>query len=687
MPRAPDPRRRTRRRPARVWPAALRAVVPAAYGAALLSRLYAPDGARHPAVLVLLAAFIGYFGWRIHALVARSEASDLERVEVGLLAVLGLATGVQYLGVPGTWAVSLYGLLLVVLSAGVTLPGILALPLGAVTLWETPETWLTGLAHLELLALASGVIASAGRRKRARLQATVEKYRLDTGHLRERADAAEGPAVGDLAHLDEVLYSYLDEVKRNANAHSAVLAVLSQAGRLYVREIVSDSHSLHEPAAMRLEETAFAWILKNQKPLTVARLRDPAGRLGYYRGRGEARSFVGVPLSRGGRVEGVLGLDSLAEGAFQDADLSMLKVASHQILTILDQIQTLEQARRTNKDLRILNDFSKSAARCGEGSELVELLLASLRERFHPDFSAVVLADPEGTLQFSRVGEQAWKDLEGQQFSEDDGLAGWVLHGGQYLHYDEGRSKVRRPLFAAAVEHPELQSIMLHPLVSHDHKLGVLCVGSREPHHFEPAGVVFCEMLAQVASQGLLQIRNLRELRALATSDALTGLANRRVLFERLASEVARSHRYEHGLALIVLDVDHFKQVNDRHGHPAGDEVLRCVARSLAGLARETDLVARHGGEEFAVVLPNTAEEGARALAERARSGLEALEVRWEKKLLPVRASFGVAALEAEGAGVDNLVSRADQALYAAKETGRNRVVAYSEIREYVSWK
>jgi diguanylate cyclase (GGDEF)-like protein len=153
-----------------------------------------------------------------------------------------------------------------------------------------------------------------------------------------------------------------------------------------------------------------------------------------------------------------------------------------------------------------------------------------------------------------------------------------------------------------------------------------------------------------------------------ARIDALTGLANRRALEEILAAEISRAQRFEHQLAVVLLDLDRFKEINDSFGHAAGDLMLRTVSRLLTSLARQGDTVARWGGEEFVVVLPETDLEGARRFAERLRRTIEANPVGEMK----TSASCGVATMLPEDS-VDPLLGAADQALYQAKSNGRNR--------------
>jgi two-component system, cell cycle response regulator len=173
---------------------------------------------------------------------------------------------------------------------------------------------------------------------------------------------------------------------------------------------------------------------------------------------------------------------------------------------------------------------------------------------------------------------------------------------------------------------------------------------------------------------GPLQMTALYEdARRLASTDALTGLLNRRALLDALERERARSERHKYPFSLLLLDIDHFKLVNDTHGHAAGDAVLAGVARALETVARRSDFVARWGGEEFVVALPQTSEAGARVAAERVRRGIaQGTYAIGGGELLRVTASIGVASAEARWKP-DAVLAAADAAMYSAKANGRNR--------------
>ncbi len=164
------------------------------------------------------------------------------------------------------------------------------------------------------------------------------------------------------------------------------------------------------------------------------------------------------------------------------------------------------------------------------------------------------------------------------------------------------------------------------------------------------------------------------ELERLATTDSLTGLANRRRLFDCLEQEVYRAQRYGTALSLVMFDIDHFKRINDSWGHATGDWVLRRIARETHQLLRKTDQAGRYGGEEFVVLLPETDLSEALLLAQRLRQRISDTAITPEHDApMPVTVSVGVAALAPDETG-EELIHRADQALYRAKQNGRNRV-------------
>jgi diguanylate cyclase (GGDEF)-like protein/PAS domain S-box-containing protein len=189
----------------------------------------------------------------------------------------------------------------------------------------------------------------------------------------------------------------------------------------------------------------------------------------------------------------------------------------------------------------------------------------------------------------------------------------------------------------------------------------------------DPAGAddpAYCLVLRDVSDK-----REALDMRRKALfCDHLTGVANRRAFFDAAELELNRNRRAPRPTALILLDADHFKRINDRHGHPGGDAVLRHLGQLLGATFRQVDVVARVGGEEFAVLLPSSSLDGAAAVAERLRQLVASSPVAFDGTDIACTISAGVAACDGEALGLDVLMRRADQALYAAKAGGRNRV-------------
>lgn len=172
----------------------------------------------------------------------------------------------------------------------------------------------------------------------------------------------------------------------------------------------------------------------------------------------------------------------------------------------------------------------------------------------------------------------------------------------------------------------------------------------------------------------------LHHVESLAITDPLTGLFNRRRFSDVLHREVAVTKRYKNSLTLLMIDIDHFKVINDRFGHDAGDEVLRAIAAALSGGLREVDLAARFGGEEFAIIMPHTTKTNAVVVAQRIAEHIQKLEHSFKGEKVTMTASMGVADVaDLKDATSENLLKASDVALYEAKRTGRNRIVIFEE--------
>jgi diguanylate cyclase (GGDEF)-like protein len=243
------------------------------------------------------------------------------------------------------------------------------------------------------------------------------------------------------------------------------------------------------------------------------------------------------------------------------------------------------------------------------------------------------------------------------------GAGDWSL-GRTHLAHPQERWQAR-PRCLAAV-----------PLRSAAGVIGVLAVWSSRVPSFQPEPLELLSLMGPYAAVHLHHAREYGSIKETAERDPLTHLRNRRAFEDVFAAESARYERYGRPLSLLVIDLDHFKNVNDRHGHEAGDEVLRRTARVIQTCVRDVDTAARLGGEEFVVLMPETSLRSAMEAAERIRAAVAASPVDWHGTSIPVHASLGVAAAPELVATPAELIASADAALYVAKGEGRNRVVA-----------
>jgi diguanylate cyclase (GGDEF)-like protein len=214
------------------------------------------------------------------------------------------------------------------------------------------------------------------------------------------------------------------------------------------------------------------------------------------------------------------------------------------------------------------------------------------------------------------------------------------------------------------------------PLVSRDEILGVIVISRRRPGAWPEDARRILEVAAGEAAAALGRVHSLRDAQARASTDVLTGLPNRRY-FEEYVELLGRGRRAADAIGILMVDVDHFKALNDRHGHATGDVVLRAIGRTIATTVRDLDVPARFGGEEFIVLLRNPSPEVALEVGERIREAVERIDLRdIGVGVGAVTVSVGASVSGASGEGVATLVERADHAMYRAKRYGRNRVEA-----------
>ncbi len=256
-----------------------------------------------------------------------------------------------------------------------------------------------------------------------------------------------------------------------------------------------------------------------------------------------------------------------------------------------------------------------------------------------------------------------------------DSLASWVATAKRAILVDDFQKDAARLPFRPLVVDDGIRSALAVPLVIENEVTGVLSVQSRRPGAYDQH---LLSVLYTIGQQAAVAIENARHFE-MATVDSLTGLFLRDYFFRRLEEEHGRAVRYRAGFVLIMADLDGFKDINDRHGHLAGDRFLHEVGAAVRGALRAADLACRYGGDEFCLLLPQTDLAGARIIAERLRDAVSSLAIEHEGATLRATMSIGLAAFpDHESGDLKSLLRKSDQALYQAKRGGRDRVSPFA---------
>jgi diguanylate cyclase (GGDEF)-like protein len=408
----------------------------------------------------------------------------------------------------------------------------------------------------------------------------------------------------------------------------------------------------------------------------------------------EAQGLIALDAELNNKIWRAM-LVSLASTGLTLGLLTLL--ATRMLRALRERERAMEQARRTSDQLTegmgVLQRRNQEVSTLGEMSRVLQTQM-SLMESLEVAsvFCTRLLPGTAGEIHLFRNSADllelagrwgdAPADARGGEMMEPS--ACWGLRRGQ-MHC------CTRPGDLRCSHLPPLAGDgsfdLCQPLISYGEVLGLIHVHGSAAAVAPPASMEqLAAMTHAIAEQVALTLSNakLRQvLRDQSIRDALTGLYNRRYMEETLARELARAARHRTPLALVVADLDHFKKINDTHGHATGDAVLRIAARQLAALVRSSDVVCRYGGEEFVLILPDCSKEAAIAkaeeLAERLRSlavGVDGAQDDPAGTAIRVTASFGVAASAEDGNDPRVLFEAADRAVYAAKRAGRDRVAA-----------
>jgi diguanylate cyclase (GGDEF)-like protein len=355
--------------------------------------------------------------------------------------------------------------------------------------------------------------------------------------------------------------------------------------------------------------------------------------------------------------------------------------------SLRQQLESLLKEARLNEDkMRRFDQLEHQLIGAHSLVDLIHLLLSDYKQAFAIEFVSLALVDreyeAERILATEKDKEQAAHAFPGLIFVQSPALLEEIYGEQPQPVLAAFNPRLHTTLFHTGGK--QIESIALLPLIRQGHLIGSLHLGSTNAQRYSSdAGTAFLERLGHIIAICLETALAKERLKLVGLTDGLTGVQNRRYFEHRCPIEVSQAKRQQQSLACMFLDIDKFKRINDTYGHPTGDEILRDVAAIIQTQLRASDTISRYGGEEFVVLLPQTAGQHAQEIAERIRSAIANKNfLACNKEQVAVTISIGLSMLPHNTGCSDikllaiNLIASADKALYQAKHSGRNRVVS-----------
>jgi diguanylate cyclase (GGDEF)-like protein len=390
--------------------------------------------------------------------------------------------------------------------------------------------------------------------------------------------------------------------------------------------------------------------------------------------------LVSVALRVHNRSFGVLTVVGRPGRPFSPEERGLLAGISRQVAMALDNAHLYANSQRKIREFEALYQLGQTMTSTFNLQDILTRISQTVSTLLQAQAMSLMLLSPDGRSLFTVAGynlfDEALQVVEALRTRQDSSPSLVAVREKRPVAIpDSEGDTVYAPWLQTALKRG-YRSFLAIPLIAQDRALGCMNLYLTERHEFDADEI---QLLSTFASQAAISIENARlfeETRQLAITDELTGLANHRQFYHQLAREIRRAQRYKRPLTLLMLDLDYFKQYNDRFGHLAGDQALREIAELLQRNARDVDILARYGGEEFAIILPETDLERAITQAERARTSIanHAFRGKDSNPQGDLTVSIGIATMAPGMRKIEELVHDADQALYRAKSQGRNRL-------------
>ncbi len=470
-----------------------------------------------------------------------------------------------------------------------------------------------------------------------------------------------GQAVLSTFDLDEVLQRILTIARDYFHLPNvAILLIDKEAQQLCVRSQIGWDAG-KDKECFGIHDGITGAAVSKKQPVYAADVSQDSR---YICAAQSTRSELAIPLMVREEVVGVLDCQSDRLNHFDDETIELLTLFSTQASLALQNARLYSLERRRARQLQAINTIAQQSTAVMELEDLLARACSVIQQAFQVSHVSLCLREEEELVLRAHHGKLTPCFPSGGRFPASQPPWCEVIAASGIV--------IEKDLTDSPRLFKECSSRMSIPLISFGQTHGILILHSSQRNAFRESELQPLESVADICANSIQNAHYVERVKQLAYLDGLTGIFNRRYFELRIMEEIERARRYGTGMAILMADIDQFKQLNDEFGHLLGDEVLRQVSSLFHQQLRKIDVVCRYGGEEFAILLTQTNEQQALAIAEKLRR----LVADWQFPGVPrrVTVSAGVAAFPAQGRTRDQLIRAADSGLYAAKQAGRNRV-------------
>jgi diguanylate cyclase (GGDEF)-like protein/PAS domain S-box-containing protein len=493
-------------------------------------------------------------------------------------------------------------------------------------------------------------------------------------------------ALNNLRDVNDVLDRILLDVKNVVPHDTASIALLDENNMVTFARFSGNKKRGLDDAVSRLKINVnsfftFKTMLETGKPMIV----EDTARDDHWnpiKNSEWIRSFAGAPIMIGGKVIGFLNLDSSKPNFFTQKNADWLQAFANHAGVAIENARLFEQVRQDADEMNILYQVSLAISSNLNLNQMVREIYTQCNKIADIGIFYLNLIEKQtGIIKFYIIRSRGKQiHTRSRNINEKSGMTGHIVQTQKAVYIpdllDPANEKVVK-LFTR-LDFTDGRSFLGVPLIQRGQVMGVMAVQSLKIDAYDEDKIRLVETIASQASAAIENARLFEKMEKLAITDGLTGLFNHRYFSEIAEKELTRAIRYRKPLALIMIDLDHFKKVNDQFGHLMGDQILQLIARNCAKILRKIDIISRYGGEEFSVLLPETDLKDAMAAAERLREAIASSQVVTSEGVVKITGSLGVATLGMCPPDIKQLIDCADKALYEAKNAGRNQVRSFN---------